>query len=289
MEKEDYCYVTYNEASASSWSVGLMPYSEKSFVFSINFVPGKSRYKLANKAALAFLEMEGFFTKDPSNPLSLGGTLNERLTNSDGDRFMGFVFSIAFGQRALEWFAQRSALLPNASEVELPEEIDEADEETKEDYLRKNSSHTFEELCGLIGVKPRKTAAKSQASPKLVKDAPTRSSLPEKKREIKGLPASRAAREPDETQAPAPAELQAAINTIFRAIRLGAFETETLFESNYTETEEKESKVYVGYAGARDKVRDVVKKLVKKHSEDELLEYEPALTLRLFSHTDKNS
>lgn len=301
--KVNYCYASYTDETAQYWSIGFMPYSELSFAFSINFVPGMNKMKLSGKkagkmsAAAVFEEMLKFFSRDPENPASLGGKYGTNFTNSEGNPFQGFIFSISYGQKALEWFASRSEKVEPITEEDLPEEMKDATPEEIEIYLRQRSPHNFEELSNLLGMKPRKVASKTQKSPKLVMDAPGRSSLPPKKREIKGLPESRVSAKEEEARAPTTDEIQAAFDTIFKAIRMGEITEESVYQSLYTdksgevkdpdsEHDRPSSVYYKGFAGQKAAVTKLVKDTAKvnKGNGIDTNEVVPSLTLRLIFH-----
>lgn len=268
--KINYCFVSYSDETAPYWTLGFMPYTALSYVITIHLGEGikkkedlsKYQVTLMNEgkkqkypASAIFQQMEEFLGQDKSkNPACLGGKLGHGLsTKKEGDSkpgksVWGYIFSIQYGQRGLQWFASRSEKVEAPSEDDIPDTL-ETDEE-KEYWLQVRSPHTFGELAKLIGMEEEqepqqryyKSASKTQPSPKFAKDAPGRSSLPPKKREIKGLPESRVTAQEEEEQVPTDEEVRAAFDVIFKALRQGAirpeFEYESLFQAQANEAEE---------------------------------------------------
>lgn len=304
--KENYCFVTYSDRSARFYTIGLMPYSlqdsgeVKSFAFTVNYVDKKKGVKSMTKEedVLEYGKMKSFFgaeNDDKAKEGSLGGRGNTRLTNSDGDYFFGYIFSSRSGQKALEWFAERSSHMPSRKDVVVPEDI--TDEEERERYITRASRHSLEELAELLDVKLKKTTSKS--APKIIKNvdidapikvsSPTKSSLPIKPSQIAGIPTSRKKEITNE-------DIQKAINLIFEAIIAGKITDESRFQyywedptgstAERDEDEKNIPEVYKGYVGTNDIVRKYVKDLLKTTPEGEYdtAKIEPSLTFRLMSH-----
>ena len=305
--KENYCFVTYSDRSARFYTIGLMPYSlkddgeVKSFAFSINYVDKKKKVKSITKEEdiLEYSRMKSFFgaeNDDKAKEGSLGGRGNTRLTDSNENTFFGYIFSSRSGQKALEWFAERSSHMPNRKDVEVPEDI--TDEEERERYITSTSKHSLEELAELLDVKLKKTTSKS--SPKIIKNAdidapikfssPTKPIPPTRTAQIAGIPTSR---KPKETTNE---DIQNAINLIFKAIIDGKITEESRFQyywedptGSTTERDEEEKnipEVYKGYVGTSDMVRKYAKDLLKTNQEGQYdtTEVNPRLTFRLMSH-----
>jgi hypothetical protein len=303
--KENYCYVTYSESSASLYRIGIMPYSlqdndeVKSFALTINFLSKKGFKSMkGEEVAKEYSNMKKFFGAegdDKPSEGSLGGRGNTRLTNSDGDYFFGYIFSARSGQKALEWFIGRSVEMKD-EETHFP--LGMEDEEEKEEFSSHFCKDSLQELAMLFDVKLKEKKSKTY-SPKIVrgakidaplKSSPVKPSLPTRTGQIPGIPTSR---KPKETTNE---DIQNAINLIFKAVIDGKIVDTSRFEYYWedptgatTERGEDEKnipEVYKGFVGTRRETSKLVKDVLETNptGQYDTGEIEPTLVFRLMSH-----
>jgi hypothetical protein len=297
------------EKSTPLFYIGIMPYSVKegteeykSFLLSFNYTSPDGYKSLSGnvealkeheKTKILFGVPSGSDEKAPED--SLGGKGGTRFTNKEGKLVFGYIFSVAGGQKALQWFADKSMEnMPPQDEVVLPKYMEKASKSEKALYRRQFSQHDYEELSLLLGVKEKKTASKYQAPPKIVKGVPidlekAKATLPSK---IAGIPTGRKGAKKEETsleetyseQNEGNNKVQEAINTIFKAILSGDITEETEFAYTHEDKKGKiegpdkkgklHSRVYQGFVGVRNTVRANVKDIMDNNLEEE---YETAI------------
>lgn len=300
--REIFAYVHYSESSADFWSVGILPYSLKdetrevsgknikSFAFAIVLPKGKSYTTLyddaineglseadAQNVIAEYEEMKQFFGRmddQKGEANSLNGKGNTRLRfapakgEDEGKQFFGYIYSPFSGGKAIEWFAERSKEMPTleeAKEEPLPSKYADASKSEQLAYYKRISQHTLQELAELFGVEIKRTASKSQKSPKLVEgerapskgNLPSRSTLPSK---VPGVPTSRAKAPLALTKE----NIDAAVDLIFRAMQEGKIVPES--EYGYVMREENDMGSgdddispplkWQGFAGSRGSVRE---------------------------------
>jgi hypothetical protein len=256
-EKKLISVVTYSEETEDFLRIGLIHYSEKSFAFSINYMDGYTKDNLSQKQKEYMTQVKDFFSKP--NPLlpkdpeyeteHLGGTGNTKLS-IDGTIFFGYVFSIQTGQKALDWFATRSALLPTKSSLK------KQNKDITEEELDVYSKKTKEDLYTALGVPEERVASKFQRKPYYTSAGPSFESIGKtssfKNREeasssktkeerprspLMGIPKSTKAKKPT---------VKEAIEVILDAILDQTIDEDFIFTKEY-EAEEGEEK-RIGYA-----------------------------------------
>ncbi len=232
-QKQILGYVSFSEESKDFFRIGLIYYSEKSFVFSIEYLGDLNKNNLNYKQKEIMAEIKDKFgsPEDPElKEESLGGKGSTTITDPDGNKIFGYLYSIQYGQKAMNWFAERSALLPTKEELEAEEvpEGMERDSEEYTDYLNQYSKKTKEELYDMVNMSPQKVASKYQKPPVLTrgptfsnvekgKTSPKTVSLSKGKiTEIPGMPTS--------TFKQKKVTVKEAIDVIFEAILNGEFD-----------------------------------------------------------------
>lgn len=304
--KENYCYVTYSEATSKIYKIGLMPYSMqdngeevKSFALSITFNKGKGYGDLkGEKIAIDYSTMKKLFGaegNDKPSEGSLGGRGNVRLTDSENKSFFGYIFSSWSGQKALEWFVGRSVEM-KTEETYIPSSI--TDDEEKEEYMSQFCQDSLAELAQMLNVKLKDKKSKT-FSPKIIrgtkidapiKSSPVKPSLPTRSGQIPGIPTSRKAKEITNQ------DIQDAVNLIFKAIIDGKIEESSRFEFYWedptgatTERGDDEKnipEVYKGFAGTRKETSKSFKDVLQTNPTGryDTAEIEPTLVFRLMSY-----
>lgn len=241
-DKKIISYVTYSEDTEDFLRIGLVYYSEKSFAFSIEYLGSLTKDTLNKQQKTHMEEVKKFFGKtDDPEVESLNGMGNTKLDYGDGTKFFGYIYSIQSGQKPLDWFAERAALLPTRSQLEKNPGASGLDPKSDEfqEYLDTYSRKSKDELYEELGVPTERPASKYQKKPVYTTRAPTfqtigktssrtteknKSASPQKEVAISGLPKSTKAKRPT---------LQEAFDVIFEAIEDGDIDEDFVYSREY--------------------------------------------------------
>ena len=177
--KENYCYVHISQESAPYYRIGLMSYSikegseeVKSFLFSFNYTSkegirslGENKDVLIEHTKLKIL-FGSINTDEPAGKDTLGGKGGTRFTDSNGDYVFGYIFSSVSGQKALDWFAEKSSHMPTIDE--LKEGIEDKMEEVRAKLkkLAKKKGSDEEESEEEKSSKKKKEESEEEEKPK---------------------------------------------------------------------------------------------------------------------------
>ena len=149
---------------------------------------------------------------------SLGGKFGTSFTDADNKKITGYIYSLAKGQKLLDWVAERSEALPTREDFMSNDEINDAikrDEEVVDMLTYKSRKNLYD----LVGLEEKKTRSYDKA-PKLlklpVKLVPSTRATPM----LQGLPVVRKTN-----------KLQEALKTIADAIKSGEMASD--FESRF--------------------------------------------------------
>jgi len=261
-------YVSYSEDTEDFLRIGLIHYSQASFAFSIEYLEDLTKDTLNTKQKRLIEKVKTKFKKpektdDTENKKeSLGGNGNTYLRDQDGNIFFGYIFSIQYGQKAMDWFATRAILLPTKKELQrqdAPEGMEKGTDEYNE-YIQLYSKKTNDELYDELGIPVSRPASKFQKEPVYTTKAPTKEVLTtksgksptpgktavEKTSKITGIPLS--------TSKAKKVTLKEAMDVVFDAILSGEIGDDYEYSKEYDPEEGEEKRV--AYA--------VINRLVKK-------------------------
>ncbi len=242
-------YVTYSDETEKFLRIGLVHYSEKSFAFAIEYLNALNKDTLSKEQKILMESVKKFFSKsDDPEYESLGGTGNTKLDYGDGNKFFGYIYSIQTGQKAIDWYATRSALLPTRKTLEkkVPQEYEKGSDDYEE-YLDVYSRKTKEELYELLGMSEAKAASKYQKKPFYTTQGPTfKNKSPIAKSPKTNVLIGKATTEPivgmpTSTRAKKPT-LKEALEVVLTAMLDGTFENDYVFTKNYDPDDNEEAK-----------------------------------------------
>lgn len=220
--KQVVSYIPFDDDEKSSVIIELIHYSELSFALAPHIGGNLPPRALSKEEKAKMTEVKSFLGKNEDGDAeSLGGKGGTNFTYEDGTKFFGYIYSIKNGQKAIDWFASRSELLPEKEDVVLPNDLEES---MRDVYVEEHSRKTKEEIYAVLGMKPpaaKKYAAKSQGGPRLVL-APARSPTSVAKSPVQerlpGVPQAQAKAPRDEKS-----DITNALEVLFRAMKAGTF------------------------------------------------------------------
>jgi hypothetical protein len=152
--------VPYPDSEDVFINATLMKYSDKSLLLRTEFREGKMVKDFTDDEKKLKDESMKYFK-------SLGGKFGTSFTDAEGEKITGYIYSLAKGQKLLDWVAERSEALPTREEFMNNDELNDAlkrDEEIVALLTYKSKQTLYE----LVGLEEKKTRTYEKA-PKLIK------------------------------------------------------------------------------------------------------------------------
>jgi len=253
-ERKIISYVSFSDETSDFLRIGLVNYNEKSFALAIEYLNDLNKNTLSKKQKHQMEEVKKFFGKsdDPEFD-SLNGMGNTNLSYEDGNKFFGYIFSIKTGQKAVDWFADRSSNSPTRRELQTKLDKENDDTIDPEEYLNVFERKTKKQLYEILEMSETKAASKNQKKPVYTTKGPTFESTGAKsttknvttkvQSPIMGLPKSTKAKRPT---------LQEALDIVIEAFNDGTID-ETYMYSKECEAAEDEDKRVIYFAQKKSK------------------------------------